>query len=299
MAQEQIRPRWSPPRGRVALRAAASDPTQEYLLYVPRDAAPGAPVMVSVHGISRNATKHPVIFAEMCEKLGVVMVVPIFKKDAHRDYQRLGRKGRGKRADLLLHRLLAEVTSLSGADVTRIHLFGFSGGGQFAHRYAMAHPHRVAKVVVAAAGWYTFPDPQQRFPYGIRQVRALEGIAFDPEAFLRVPMRVLVGSLDTTMENTRNTARTVAQQGATRLDRARRWVTAMQDAATALGLEPQVTLAEVPDIGHSFTAFCERGKLVDLVRQALFGDASFRARRARPRDEPIEDSPASTAPGGR
>jgi len=275
MDQETVRrPRWSPPRGRVVLRTAASDPMQEFLLYVPSAAAPGAPVMVSVHGLMRDATKQPVAFSKMCEERGAVMMAPIFRNDAHKDYQRLGRKGRGNRADSLLHRLLAEVASLSGADTTRIHLFGFSGGAQFAHRYAMAHPDRVARVVVAAAGWYTFPDPHERFPYGIRPTRALKGVTFDPDTFLRVPVTVLIGSLDTTTENMRNTARTVAQQGATRLDRARKWVSAMRDAATAMGLEPQVSLTEVPGIGHSFAEFCERGNLVDLVRQALFGEAS-------------------------
>ena len=274
------KPRWSPPRGRVVWRVAASDPTQEYLLYVSRTAAAGAPVMVSVHGLMREATKHPPAFSQMCEVCGAVMMAPIFRKDTHTDYQRLGRKGHGQRADLLLHRLLAEVASLCGAEVTRIHLFGFSGGAQFAHRYAMTHPERVARVVVAAPGWYTFPDPQQRYPYGIRPTPALSGVTFDPDAFLRVPMSVIIGSLDTTMENTRSTARTVAQQGATRLDRARNWVSAMRDAATALSLEPQVTLTEVPGIGHSFSEFCERGNLVELVRQALFGEAPVDARRA-------------------
>ena len=33
---------------------------------------------------------------------------------------------------------------------THCHLFGFSGGAQFAHRYVMAYPHRVASAVFAS-----------------------------------------------------------------------------------------------------------------------------------------------------
>src|SRR5262245_66598595 len=108
----------------------------------------------------------------MCEEHGVVMMAPVFRKDVHRDYQRLGRKGKGNRVDLLLNKLVSEVASLSGADATRIHLFGFSGGAQFVHRYTMVHPARVAAAVVTSSGWYTFPDARERYPYAIRPIRS-------------------------------------------------------------------------------------------------------------------------------
>jgi pimeloyl-ACP methyl ester carboxylesterase len=248
-----------------------SDPTQDYLVYVPVAAAPGAPVLVAVHGISRNAHQQAVVFSTLCDVRGAVLLVPIFTPEQHRDYQRLGRKGRGVRVDLLLHRYLAEVASLSGADVTQIRLFGFSGGAQFAHRYAMAHPHRVARAVVAASGWYTFPDLTLRYPYGIRMNRALDGVRFSPEQFLRVPLKVIIGNHDTAPTNVRSNPHLDEQQGTTRLERARRWVAAMRAAATAYGMRPRVTLTEVADIDHSFTAFYERGALVDIVDRSLFG----------------------------
>jgi poly(3-hydroxybutyrate) depolymerase len=277
------RKRWTVPRGRIVLRALASDPTQEYLLYVPEEAPVDASIMVSVHGLSGNAAKHASVFSPLCDELGVVMLTPIFTSELHRDFQRLGRKNRGHRTDLLLHRVLAEAASLSGADPTRIDLVGFSAGAQFAHRYAMVHPDRVAHAVVAAAGWYTFPDHRQRYPYGIRPVRELEDVSFDPEAFLRVPIEVLVGSLDTTTAKLRSTERTIAQQGRSRLERARNWVAAMRAAAQAHGIEPRVTLTEVDGVGHSFSDFSERGDLVGHVRRSLLVDA------------PVGSSPSSSA----
>jgi dienelactone hydrolase len=170
----------------------------------------------------------------------------------------------------MLQRLLTEVAFLTRADAAKVYLFGFSGGAQFAHRYAMAHPGRVARAVVAAAGWYTFPDTTQRFPYGIRPVRTLEGVLLDPEQFLRVPIEVLIGSEDTTMHNVRSTERTVAQQGTTRIDRARNWVSAMRKAAAAHSLEPLVTLTEIPGVGHSFADYHEKAELVKIVGRSLF-----------------------------
>lgn len=253
------------------LRALRSDPFQEYFVYVPDTAAPGAPVLVSVHGISRNAHEQAVVFSTLCDERGMVLVVPVFTGDQHKDYQRLGRRRRGERADLLLNRFLSEVASLSGADVAQIRLFGFSAGAQFAHRYLMAHPHRVARAAVVAAGWYTLPDQGRKYPYGIRPGRSLPGVDFNPERFLRVPVEVLVGTDDVGASNLRRGVRLDAQQGTNRLERARRWVAAMREAATAYGLRPRVTLTEVSGIDHSFPAFCERGALVQRVTRALFG----------------------------
>ncbi|HEX6852727.1 MAG TPA: hypothetical protein VF139_15125 [Candidatus Polarisedimenticolaceae bacterium] len=271
MAATRPHPRWSLPRGRILLRALRSDPTQEYLIYVPASAAPGAPVLVAVHGISRNVLEHTVVFSPLCEEQGAVLVAPVFTPDQHMDYQRLGRRHRGHRVDLLLHRFLAEAGSLSGADVAQIHLFGFSAGAQFAHRYLMAHPDRVARAAVAAAGWYTFPDHSRKYPYGIRPGRSLEGVNFNPERFLRVPVEVLIGHNDVGSSNVRRSERLDAQQGTNRVERARSWVAAMRDAATAYGLKPLVSLTEVPGIDHSFTSFCTRGELVDRVGRSLFG----------------------------
>ena len=289
---------WSLPQGRVLRRALRSDPAQDYLLYVPESAGRGAPVLVAVHGVSRNAHEQAVVFSTLCDARGAVLLVPVFTKDQHRDYQRLGRKGRGPRVDLLLHRYLSEVALLSGADVTQIRLFGFSGGAQFAHRYLMAHPHRVARAVVAASGWYTFPDRARRYPYGIRVNRSLDGVHFSPEQFLRVPVEVLVGNRDMGSTNLRSSPPLDEQQGTNRVERARRWVAAMRAAASAYGLRRRVSLTEVPDIDHSFTAFCERGALVDLVDRSLFGLRRARSISVRVRGRTVPGRVANEAAAG-
>ena len=291
------RSRWSLPRGRVLLRALRSDPFQEYFLYVPDSAARGAPVLVSVHGISRNAHEQAIVFSPLCDERGMVLVVPVFTASQHKDYQRLGRRRRGERADLLLNRFLSEVASLSGADVTQVRLFGFSAGAQFAHRYLMAHPHRVSRAAVVAAGWYTLPDQARKYPYGIRPGRSLPGVDFNPERFLRVPVEVLVGTDDVGPSNLRRGPRLDAQQGKNRLERARSWVASMRAAATAYGMRPRVSLTEVPGIDHSFAAFCERGELVERVTRALFGRPAVE-RAARPASRSVAKKTARAGASG-
>jgi poly(3-hydroxybutyrate) depolymerase len=261
---------WSLPRGRVLQRVLQADPSQAYVVYVPTSVAPGGPIFAAVHGLSSNPSELARVFSDLCEATGAVLVAPVFTAQRHADYQRLGRAGRGVRADLALERCVAEVASLTAADAGRIHLFGYSGGAQFAHRYLMAHPHRVARAAIAAAGWYTFPDTRERFPYGIRRHRSLPGVNFDPQEFLRVPVTVLVGQADVGTARVRSTARCNAQQGVNRLERARSWTAAMRTAARAYGYEPCVSCIEVPDVDHSFKTFCERGELAPRVFAALF-----------------------------
>jgi poly(3-hydroxybutyrate) depolymerase len=263
---------WSLPTGRVLRRVLQTDPMQEYLLYVPDSGGAEAPIFVAVHGLACNPDELARVFAAYCETAGVVMLAPVFTSEQHGDYQRLGRVGRGVRADVALDRCVAEVVTLTKADAEQLYLFGYSGGAQFVHRYLMAHPHRVAGAVAASAGWYTFPDMQVRFPYGIRPQRRMPGVNFNPEEFLRVPVTVLVGRADVNAEHLRSTERVNRQQGKNRVERARNWVAAMRAAATAYGYEPCVSCIEVPEVDHSFTKFCDHGALPKRVFAELFGE---------------------------
>jgi pimeloyl-ACP methyl ester carboxylesterase len=229
-------------------------------------------VFVTVHGISRNVDEHAALFAPYAERFGVVLVAPSFTHVGHAGYQRLGGKGRDRQDDAGLDAILEEVETLTGADAGKFYLFGFSGGAQFAHRYTMAHPDRVARAAVAAAGWYTFPESATPYPYGLGPSPAFPGVAFEPEAFLRVPIAVFVGGEDTASgENLRRNPDVDRQQGVTRLERAQTWVAAMRRAAHARGLEPLVTYEQVAGIRHSFKQFMQEGGLGDRVFAALFG----------------------------
>lgn len=259
--------------GAIETRTLADDPGLTYSLYVPARGGTGAPVFVSVHGRSRRADQHAALFAPFAERRGAVLVAPLFARDRFPDYHCLGRDGRGERSDLILDRIVAEVRAGTGARDGPIYLFGYSGGGQFAHRYAMAHPARVVRAALGAAGWYTFPDPGLDYPLGIRSAAGLRGLSFDPDAFLTVPCLVLVGEHDTLREELLNKDPQVdAQQGLHRVERAWRWVEAMRAAATARGLVPRCEFHLLPGAGHSFAECMTRTDMGERVLRHLFGD---------------------------
>ena len=259
-------------RGKVVRRSLAGDPSLQFHLYVPDSLAADAPILVAVHGISLNSREYARAFAPLAEERGVVVVAPRFESPAFRDYQRLGRSHLGERADLALHRLVAQVRRRTGTHGERIHLFGRSGGAQFAQRYAFAHPERVASVVVASAGWYAFPDRKRSYPYGIRPNARLPGVRFRLNRPLPVPMLVVVGDSDIRRNGDalRRSPRLDRQQGRTRLERAVRFVDEMKAAAREFGVEPAQELHILAGSDHSFADGLERGGLAELAFDFLF-----------------------------
>ena len=212
---------------------------------------PARGVLVSVHGLTRQYRAHFERAWRIASALDLTLAVPCFTERDFPDYQRLGRTTRGPRADLAL---LDAVDGLqSGAGGLPLILLGFSGGAQFAHRFALAHPARVAGVVLMAPGWYTFPDPGTRYPYGLRTGHSLTGVRFDLPAFLRLPLLTIVGAEDVRQDSSVRTGpRLDARQGMTRLARARSWHAELHRCAQQLGITHHHDLMVVPGIGHDF-----------------------------------------------
>ncbi|NMG42395.1 hypothetical protein GPA22_01430 [Aromatoleum toluvorans] len=260
--------------GCVEQRALRSDSSLRYVVYVPSRGGVDAPILVSVHGISRNALEHVKLFAPFAERAGVVVVAPLYERERFPDYQRLSANARGESPVAVMEAIVAEVARTTGALAAPLRLFGYSGGGQFVHRYAMAHPERVAAYVVGAAGWYTFPDAERRYPYGLRYSRRLQMGGFDLNRFLAVPGWVLVGERDV-HEGTamRKTDRVTLDQGESRLERGRRWVEAINAAAAARGQAGPVRFETLARSPHNFRRSMRRGNLGERVFSHLFGSA--------------------------
>jgi pimeloyl-ACP methyl ester carboxylesterase len=254
------------PRAQLTRLQLAGSTQLGYFAYRPSYQRADQPPLVFVHGYSRRAREHAQALLPLCETLGCTLLAPLFAKAEHPRYQRLGRGIDGQRADRVLNACLED---LFGSHGDPINLAGFSGGAQFAHRYTMAHPERVAHLVAIAAGWYTLPDPSLRYPLGLHSRRVLRGISLNPEQFLRVPTTVIVGDQDTGELNLRHSVELDAQQGITRVERARNWVAYMRMAAKIHRQESLVRYLEVPGIGHDFGEFIALGRLLELMRDSL------------------------------
>ncbi len=265
------------PRDRVVLRSASADPRLRYYVYWPSSAGPESPVLVAVHGVSRNAREHVRLLAERARRHGVLVMAPIFHRDIFPHYQRLGRKGVGLRSDQSLNRMLDDLGRFTGRRIGGINLFGYSGGGQFAHRYALAYPQRVVAMVITSPGWYTWPDPLRRFPHGLAPSVHLPDLRFDFERLLQIPICVLVGGRDTERDaQLRKGRRLDREQGRNRLERGRRWIRHLKREARERGLTTRFRFRELPNSSHDFVENVMHDQMDRHVFRFLFGATSKR-----------------------
>jgi pimeloyl-ACP methyl ester carboxylesterase len=214
----------------------------------------GLPPLVVLHGISRNADELVDLFTPEAEKSGRIVVVPHFSASAWPHFQR---PCRAARPDQALLALLSHLAVLDAAFAGPVDIFGHSGGAQLAHRFAMLYPNRVVRLNLAAAGWYCLPDTSMAYPYGL-------GVDADPgslswarrheqalSAYLHLSVQVFVGLEDSLRDDAlRQSPKLDRVQGATRIARAQTYVDRFRAAARAKGIVPDITLTQLPGVGH-------------------------------------------------
>jgi len=226
-------------------------------------------IFVCVHGISRNAASQLFRFRQLSEDTGALLITPTFSKKRFRHYQTLQPSGCGRRPDLELIRLIDNLRDMFGLHARAVRMFGYSGGGQFACRFAMRHPSLVERLMLAAPGWYTFPDMARAYPYGAATKRG--EISIDLAGFLATPIDVVVGARDIVRDKTFNqTADIDEAQGRTRLERAKNWVAAVRSEAARREIPADVALHVLERGIHSFEQNMNRCELGALVKDQLF-----------------------------
>lgn len=243
----------------IRLRPGCRRPTPPAWLVEPTVQASALPPLVVVHGITRKAAEIACRLAHRARAQGRTLLAPLFEEPAFKGYQRVfGRQ----RADLALITLLDALVEDRVLPSGPVDLAGFSGGAQFAHRFAWLYPHRVGRLTLAAAGWWTFPDAAP-FPYGLGggdlgPEDAVRWLRSNTPDFLDREITVAVGEADCVPDTRRGPA-IDAQQGIDRVTRARRWCGAIAAAAERHGLEPRVTFRLLPGAGHDFGACADAG----------------------------------------
>jgi pimeloyl-ACP methyl ester carboxylesterase len=226
-------------------------------------AATSAPPVVAVHGITRAVEEMVFHLMPRARSAGRTLILPHFDQ-AH--WPRYQRAACANRADWALIRLMDALRAEGLAGPGRFDLSGFSGGAQFAHRFAWLYPGLVGRLCLTAPGWWTLPDPAIAWPYGIGAAPGAQGPGFCLQSnlrrFLDRQIAVCVGDKDVQRdENLRKGAAIDARQGRHRLARARRWCAEIDACARADGIVPRISLRVMPGCGHSFAECVLKGAL--------------------------------------
>ena len=100
------------------------------------------------------------------------------------------------RYDHVLLAIVEEVSRRYGVAFDRFGLFGYSGGGHFAHRFLMLQPNKLWGVSIGAPGSVTLLDPSRDWWVGTRNFATLFGQELDIPAMKQVAVQMVVGAAD-------------------------------------------------------------------------------------------------------
>jgi poly(3-hydroxybutyrate) depolymerase len=229
--------------------ALQSDQRFSYCLYVPtvhQHTTRKLPLVVVVHGTGRTAERYRTMFREFAEEHGCIVLAPLFpagiiEPDDLNNYKRI--RYHDIRYDRVLLDMVDQVGGRYSVDTERFLLQGFSGGGQFVHRFAYLHPHRLSALSIGAPGRITRIDPDVPWWLGTADIAEQFGTELDLPTLRTVPVQMIVGADDT--ETWEIAEPGIDAGGETRLERMR----SLRDNWEANGIP--VRLDIVPGMGHS------------------------------------------------
>ncbi|WP_208351729.1 hypothetical protein [Pseudaestuariivita rosea] len=237
-------------------------------VYVPVLQDPTSIPLVAIHGISRGAKEQALLLKEAADRTGRIVIAPLFDKRNWKRYQQITRRNRG---DIALLQLLDLIEARGITKTRRFDLFGYSSGAQFSHRFAMLYPQRIRRLTLAAAGWYTMPDADAAYPYGLGHGTAAtqqwgKRMALALPAFLRLSITVLVGDKDIQKDSALRSFDTLDRsQGSNRFERGQRYCEMLKKVADTQGIRPDIVFSQVPGCQHSFSQCVSQGGMDHMI----------------------------------
>ena len=228
---------------------------------VPQDFDANTPIVLVMHGASRDMPRYFDDWSAQAEALGFIAVVPEFTATDFKGSARynLGhvfdpateeRRDEAKWTFSAVEPLFDQVVAWVGSKQDSYVLFGHSAGSQFVHRFLYYKPDaRLSKAILANAGWYTMPDFGVEYPYGLGE----SGIDYDVLAgYFGRDVIVLLGDADTDTsdEDLRRTPE-AELQGPHRLARGRTFFRVAKAKAKALGVDFNWRIQIVSGAEHS------------------------------------------------
>lgn len=191
--------------GQIPFTALKSDPRISYALYVPPshyENPPGAkiPLLVSIHGTRRNMSSLYTSLPAFADSTPCAILVPLFPAglEGPNDFNLyMNLRIMRLRSDLAVLGMLDEIAfRWPGIETEKVFMMGFSGGGQFVHRFLYLYPERLRAVSVGAPGQVTLLDRELRWPKGIKDVEEIFGRGVDREAIAKVRIQLVIGGED-------------------------------------------------------------------------------------------------------
>lgn len=216
------------------------------------------PVLFVLPGLERNAADYLASWKPLSEAGNFMVFVIEFPKQTYSTDQYIegGMFENGRPVDReswsfsLIEPLFNKIKTDTGSKKKKYDMWGHSAGAQFVHRYVTFMPEAaIDRAVSANAGWYTVPDVNVEYPYGLKDS------GFADDATLRhlfsTELIVQLGTADTSRDGL-NTSAGAEAQGATRFARGNYYFNAGERIAAAGSYNFNWTRVEVPGVAHEY-----------------------------------------------
>ena len=226
----------------------------------------GGPLLLSFHGLGRNANGYRDYAVPLADRLGMLVVAPLFDRARFPTwrYQAGGlvrpqhqgashmtvEPAEGWTGQLFL-KIVNAIRAAEGRADLPYYLIGHSAGGQALSRFAAFTPNSARRIVIANPSTHVWPTRDEPFPYGFG---GLPGALSDDAAirrYLAQPVTLLLGTADVKQDPDLNVKDGAMRQGPNRHERGLNAFRAAQAAAQANGWPFNWRLVEVPGVAHS------------------------------------------------
>jgi poly(3-hydroxybutyrate) depolymerase len=252
--------------------AAAATPSTSTFVFTPTYGAPikvylaqphslddKTRVVFALHGMTRNAKATFSAWRDALGEANVVLVAPEFDERGYpssaynlgNTREKVGRENPPREWSFqAIEAIFDAVVTRTNVSAKTYTLYGHSAGAQFTHRFAMLMPTsiRASAFISANAGWYTFPDTEVAYPFGLKG--AAESRPSACEMYAR-KLTVLLGEADNDPNHHQLSKSAGAMaQGEQRFARGKRFFAAADRDAKVRKCRFAWELVTVPGVAH-------------------------------------------------
>ena len=241
----------------------------EVHVYKPRHYS-GRAVLVTLHGLNRNAAGYLAYTQALAERYGFLLVAPLFDRERFPTWRyqaggiaRYARPPESRPLQLepesrwtarMLLDLIEAVRREENAPDLPYYLVGHSAGAQLLSRFAAFVPHAARRIVVANPSTYLWPTREAHFPFGFGGLPDAIGSEEAIRRYLAQPVTIFLGTSDVVRDGTLNVTAGAMRQGLNRYERGLQVFQTARELAKNRGWDFNWRLVEAPGVGHSARA---------------------------------------------
>jgi hypothetical protein len=241
-------------------------PVDVYYYISPTGDLETMPVVFVFQGADRGVEYLVEFWKKAAEERQFIFVLPHFDLQLYplEDYQETGiltadrkhAKPQYLQTSALIDEIFNYIQKYTGTKATKYIMYGHSAGGQFIHRFMLFYdsPY-VEKAIVGSPGWYTFPDKEQSFPYGVAGIPYVDGETL--RRYLSKDIVIQLGKADTVREPYLRKTPEAEAQGGNRLERGRAFYAYARQLAADNNWSFYWRKEEVEGVGHNSVRMAE------------------------------------------